>query len=96
MGLVCPRFYGYKWIKWINYINVTAFDYLGDYEDDGYDDSPYIDVPLTIYYSTESHINTNKSKRSGNTGLETFLLALSLISIVTKRKWRFLKKNKLK
>ncbi len=82
MGLVCPRFYGYKWIKWINYINVTAFDYLGDYEDDGYDDSPYIDVPLTIYYSTESQIN---AKRSGNMGPETFLIALSFISIVTKK-----------
>jgi hypothetical protein len=49
--LVCPRFFGYKWIRWLMYINVTTEDYIGFYPNNGYDDSPYIDVPLQIYYS---------------------------------------------
>ncbi|NHJ02468.1 MAG: hypothetical protein EAX86_10060 [Candidatus Heimdallarchaeota archaeon] len=51
LRLVCPRFYGYKWIKWIAYINITTYDYIGTYPYLGYDDHPYVDVSgLPIYY----------------------------------------------
>ena len=49
--LVCPRFYGYKWIKWLAYINVTTYDYIGTYPRFGHDDHPYVDIQgLPIYY----------------------------------------------
>ncbi|UCG01903.1 MAG: molybdopterin-dependent oxidoreductase [Candidatus Heimdallarchaeota archaeon] len=51
LRLVCPRFYGYKWIKWVAYINVTTIDYKGYWERVGYNDTPYVDIDLPIYYS---------------------------------------------
>lgn len=51
LRLVCPRFYGYKWIKWVAYINVTTIDYRGYWERRAYNDTPYVDIFLPIYYS---------------------------------------------
>ncbi len=51
LRLVCPRFYGYKWIKWVAYINVTTFDYRGYWESGAYNDTPYVDLSLPIYYA---------------------------------------------
>jgi DMSO/TMAO reductase YedYZ molybdopterin-dependent catalytic subunit len=51
LRLVCPRFYGYKWIKWIDSINVTGYDYLGFWEKGGYNDSPYVELYPPIYYN---------------------------------------------
>ncbi len=50
--LVCPRFYGYKWIKWLTHIEITSQDYLGFWESTGrYSDSPYVDDSLPVYYN---------------------------------------------
>ncbi|MHA2074685.1 MAG: molybdopterin-dependent oxidoreductase, partial [Candidatus Hodarchaeales archaeon] len=51
LRLVCPRFYGYKWIKWIDSINVTGQDYLGFWEQWGYNDSPYVEATPPIFYT---------------------------------------------
>ncbi|MHA1975378.1 MAG: molybdopterin-dependent oxidoreductase [Candidatus Hodarchaeales archaeon] len=73
--LVCPRFFGYKWIKWVAYINVTTEDYKGFYENGGYEDSPYVDVDLPIYYSpVESDIRVSNS--ASWTGLNTIFSAI--------------------
>ncbi len=80
--LVCPRFYGYKWIKWLAYINVTTKDYKGYYESNGYDDSPYVDISLPIYYSpTRSDISFPRSKSIPWLGLEILLSTLAMITI---------------
>ncbi|MFX1285871.1 MAG: molybdopterin-dependent oxidoreductase [Promethearchaeota archaeon] len=78
--LVCPRFFGYKWIKWLAYINVTTKDYQGFYESNGYDDSPYIDISLPIYYSPiEADIPIPKS--TFWPGLELLLSALFVLTV---------------
>lgn len=78
--LVCPRFFGYKWIKWLSYINVTTKDYQGFYESNGYDDSPYVDISLPTYYSPiEADIPVSKS--APWPGLEILLSALSVLTI---------------
>ncbi|GAH46652.1 unnamed protein product [marine sediment metagenome] len=62
LRLVCPRFYGYKWIKWIASIDVITEDYLGYWESGGfYEDSPYVDESLQIYYPHTARINSNRS-----------------------------------
>jgi DMSO/TMAO reductase YedYZ molybdopterin-dependent catalytic subunit len=77
--LVCPRFYGYKWIKWLAYINVTTEDYRGTYESNGYDDSPYVDVDLPIYYALSGITldNQDQSFFPWN-GLEVFLAVIAV------------------
>ncbi len=54
LRLVCPRFYGFKWIKWVALINLTTTDYKGFWERLGYDDSPYIDISIQIYYPLDN------------------------------------------
>ncbi|MFX0014067.1 MAG: molybdopterin-dependent oxidoreductase [Promethearchaeota archaeon] len=63
--LVCPRFYGYKWIKWVAYINVSSKDYEGFWESWGYEDSPYVFPELPIYYSPVGSDITAFSLTSG-------------------------------
>ncbi len=54
--LVCPRFFGYKWIKWLASIIVETSNYRGMWESLGYSDSPFVDVNLPIYYTvTDTH-----------------------------------------
>ncbi|MFW9777849.1 MAG: molybdopterin-dependent oxidoreductase [Candidatus Heimdallarchaeota archaeon] len=90
--LVCPRFFGYKWIKWIAYINVTAFDYHGYWENRGYNDTPYVDVALPIYYSpvgsdipipeiTSSESVSDGSKSTRGPGMEIILSMLAIAAI---------------
>ncbi len=58
--LVCPRFYGYKWIKWLTDIEITSVDYQGYWERTGrYSDSPYVEVALPIYYNYTITIDPN-------------------------------------
>jgi DMSO/TMAO reductase YedYZ molybdopterin-dependent catalytic subunit len=56
LKLVCPRFYGYKWIKWISTIIVRTVNYKGYWESYGYDDSPFVDIDLPTYYTYTSNI----------------------------------------
>lgn len=86
--LVCPRFYGYKWIKWLMYINVITQDYRGYYENNGYNDSPYVDVPLQIYYSTQAYYSPftsdsqwSRLESSPWPGLEMILTAITIVLI---------------
>jgi DMSO/TMAO reductase YedYZ molybdopterin-dependent catalytic subunit len=77
--MVCPRFYGYKWIKWLTYIDVSDEDYLGHWESTGiYEDSPYVDLALPIYYNgtTDSTATLTKSQQLG---VEFEILVLILI-----------------
>ncbi|MFW9991387.1 MAG: molybdopterin-dependent oxidoreductase [Candidatus Odinarchaeota archaeon] len=80
--LVCPRFYGYKWIKWLANINIETKDYVGFWEGFGYSDSPYVDVDLPIYYNetdisaTSTTSPTSSSMTSSKTS-ETDALATS-------------------
>ena len=88
LRLVVPRFYGYKWIKWLKYINVTTEDYLGFYPSNGdYDDSPYVDVDLQIYYSPVSSDHKIPGSRTFWPGLEIFLFAIAIVLLP-----RFVKK----
>lgn len=88
LRLVVPRFYGYKWIKWVKYINVTTEDYLGFYpRNGGYDDSPYVDIDLPIYYSPVNPDRKIPGFKSNWPGLEIFITAIMLVFIP-----RFLKK----
>jgi hypothetical protein len=60
LRLVCPRFYGYKWIKWLTDIEVTSLDYQGYWERTGrYSDSPFVGVALPIYYNYTIKIDPN-------------------------------------
>jgi DMSO/TMAO reductase YedYZ molybdopterin-dependent catalytic subunit len=88
--IVCPRFYGYKWIKWLAYIDVRAAEYIGFYPKVGYSDSPYVEVDLPIYYpvTDASHISSSSTISSPSTtqkisffGLELFLTALILLTV---------------
>jgi DMSO/TMAO reductase YedYZ molybdopterin-dependent catalytic subunit len=86
--LVCPRFFGYKWIKWVQYINVTNKNYLGYYERKGFRDSPFVDVPLPIYYSqpesqfTESQVSSQNSQKTSHwPRLEIILAMIVLVTI---------------
>ena len=74
LRLVCPRFYGYKWIKWVASIDVVAKDYKGYWEKGGfYDDSPYVDLPLPIYYPLTGPIGTTEIKEKSLFGIEIVL-----------------------
>ena len=95
LRLVCPRFYGYKWIKWIAYINVTTLDYKGYWERVGYEDTPYIDISLPIYYSVESDMSVpeliSNSISTLWAGLEFILfpmIAIIIIMRINRRKKR--------
>jgi sulfane dehydrogenase subunit SoxC len=93
LRLVCPRFYGYKWIKWVAYINVTTTDYLGFWESRGFSDTPFVDISLPIYYSPDgSDISGFKSNESNSTrwlGLELILpIVATLVIIRFSNKWR--------
>ncbi|MFX0150695.1 MAG: molybdopterin-dependent oxidoreductase [Candidatus Hodarchaeota archaeon] len=78
LRIVCPRMFGYKWIKWIASINVTTFDYKGYWESLGFDDSPYVDIDLPIYYTLTSG---NDTRRISWLGLEIFLPALITLTL---------------
>jgi DMSO/TMAO reductase YedYZ molybdopterin-dependent catalytic subunit len=91
LRLVCPRFFGYKWIKWVAYINASTEDYLGFYENNNYPDSPYVDVDLPIYYSPiESDIPVSNSRVSPEFSLLILVISLGtgLIYILITRKGR--------
>ncbi|MFX0151865.1 MAG: molybdopterin-dependent oxidoreductase [Candidatus Hodarchaeota archaeon] len=95
--LVCPRFFGYKWIKWLQYINVTTDNYLGYYERKGFSDSPFVDVPLPIYYTQPESQSPESQASSQKTSfwprLEIFL-AMIVIGIIPKFIKHFLKYRK--
>ena len=75
LRLVCPRFYGYKWIKLVASIDVTAEDYLGYWEKGGYyEDSPYVDDSLPIYYPLTETTETRVGEPLF--GLEVYLLVI--------------------
>lgn len=93
--LVCPRFYGYKWIKWMAYINVTTIDYQGFWESRGYNDTPFVDISLQTYYSPiESDIpvqlKSSDSKFTRWLGLELLLpiVATIVITRITSFRWK--------
>ncbi|MFX0088056.1 MAG: molybdopterin-dependent oxidoreductase [Candidatus Hodarchaeota archaeon] len=88
--LVCPRFYGYKWIKWLAYINVRDSEYIGFYPKVGYSDSPYVEVDLPIYYpvtdisqiSSSSTISSSTTQTVSLFGLELFLTTLIVLIVL--------------
>jgi DMSO/TMAO reductase YedYZ molybdopterin-dependent catalytic subunit len=89
LRLVCPRFYGYKWIKWVSSIIIETEDYEGYWESRGYEDSPYVDIDLQIYYDTPNQTLTSTHETPW-LKLE-FLLVIAALSIIIKRffsKWR--------
>lgn len=92
--VVCPRFFGFKWIKWLTYINVCSEEYIGFYPQEGYSDSPYVDVDLPIYYSVppSSYISTSTSTTQPVSwfGFELFLSTLAVLTITRSRRKRFL------
>ena len=74
--LVCPRFYGYKWIKWLTFINVTDMDYLGYWESTGrYEDSPFVDVGLPIYYP----LNNSTNSKQGVSWVESQIISVVVL-----------------
>ncbi|MHA1974247.1 MAG: molybdopterin-dependent oxidoreductase [Candidatus Hodarchaeales archaeon] len=79
LRLVCPRFWGYKWIKWISLINVTTREYKGFWERFGYEDSPFVDSELPVYYP-ETTIDINNSK--GNPSVVFLFLATIITSTI--------------
>ncbi len=84
LRLVCPRFYGYKWIKWITNINVTTIDYQGFWENRGYNDTPYVDISLPIYYSpVSSDIPVHESKSTRWPGIE-LILPIATTAVITR------------
>jgi len=90
LRLVCPRFYGMKWIKWVTLINLTTIDYKGFWERLGYDDSPYVDISLPIYYPLENG-TTIPSNYKGNPQLVILLLtgiASGIVFIVYRKFFR--------
>lgn len=80
--LVCPRFFGYKWIKWLVTINVATEDYIGLYPSRGYSDSPFVDVNLPIYYPLTSGTDSSSipSQKKSEYGLELFFAALAALT----------------
>jgi DMSO/TMAO reductase YedYZ molybdopterin-dependent catalytic subunit len=82
LRLVCPRFYGYKWIKWIAFINVTSYDYKGYWESTGYDDTPYVDTDvLPIYYPlTSENGSSSQAEQSSGFGFAVFLASLTTLT----------------
>lgn len=83
LRLVCPRFYGYKWIKWISSIVVETEDYSGYWESRGYEESPYVDTDLQIYYDNPTQTFTTTHETPW-LKLE-FLFVITAISISIKR-----------
>ena len=93
LRLVCPRFYGYKWIKWLTYINVTTIDYRGFWENRGYSDTPFVDINLPTYYSlVESEIiplsESNVSRTTRWLGLEFLFPLITTIIISRIIRWK--------
>lgn len=96
LRLVCPRFYGYKWIKWVAYINVTTTDYLGFWESRGFNNTPFVDISLPIYYSPVgsdipvSGFESSESKSTHWPGLELILpiIATIVITRMTLTRWK--------
>jgi DMSO/TMAO reductase YedYZ molybdopterin-dependent catalytic subunit len=89
LRLVCPRMFGYKWIKWLAYINITTTDYLGFWEGFGYDDSPYVNIlNLPIYYplTSDSEVPPTSKLRSPWFGFGTFFAALTTLTLSRLRK----------
>ena len=80
LRLVCPRFYGYKWIKWVSLINLTTIDYKGYWERIGFDDSPFVDISLPTSYSLDT--NNPPTNYRGNPQLIILLLMGISIGIV--------------
>ncbi|MFW9906166.1 MAG: molybdopterin-dependent oxidoreductase, partial [Candidatus Thorarchaeota archaeon] len=95
LRLVCPRFYGYKWIKWVAYINVRTTDYLGYWESAGFNDTPFVDISLPIYYSPVgsdiliSDLKSNGSDSIRWLGIELILpIATTMAIIRFSNRWR--------
>ncbi|MFX0114781.1 MAG: molybdopterin-dependent oxidoreductase [Candidatus Hodarchaeota archaeon] len=96
LRLVCPRFFGYKWIKWVAYINATAINYQGFWETRGYSDSPYVEgiVDLPIYYpltaesemTSESGVLPTSRQKNSEVNLGIFFLALAILTFSRLRK----------
>ena len=91
LRLICPRMYGYKWIKWLVYINVTTIDYKGYWESRGFDDSPYVNIKtLPIYYpltfDTEDPPTTSQKASWFGFGLFLAALATNTLSRLRKKK----------
>ncbi len=85
LRLVCPRFYGYKWIKWIDSINVTRHDYLGFWEKWGYNDSPYVDPSPRIYYTNLTPSSSLSSAPPVNwldLGIISAVITLGVLSLI--------------
>lgn len=78
LRLVVPQMYGYKWIKWVSEINIVDYDYIGYWENLGYEDSPYIDiVGFQIYYGT-SILDTTTNPTSLNSVNTTDLSSITM------------------
>ncbi|MFQ5978651.1 MAG: molybdopterin-dependent oxidoreductase [Candidatus Heimdallarchaeota archaeon] len=97
LRLVVPRMFGYKWIKWVAYINATDFNYQGFWETRGYADSHYVDViDLPVYYpltaegegpTSDSDIAPTAKKDSSGFGFQlAFFAALALLTLSRSRK----------
>ncbi|MFX0184270.1 MAG: molybdopterin-dependent oxidoreductase [Candidatus Hodarchaeota archaeon] len=84
LRLVCPRMFGYKWIKWIAYINATNIDYKGFWENLGFDDSPYVDIEdLPIYYplTSDNEVPSTEKQKISWLGFELFLTTLIILTL---------------
>ncbi|MFX0116956.1 MAG: molybdopterin-dependent oxidoreductase [Candidatus Hodarchaeota archaeon] len=95
LRLVCPRMFGYKWIKWVAYINATGFDYQGFWESRGYADSPDANIAgLPIYYpltssKSDSNIAPTSKQDSRSFGFQlSFFMTLVLLAFARFRKKR--------
>jgi DMSO/TMAO reductase YedYZ molybdopterin-dependent catalytic subunit len=89
LRLVCPRMFGYKWIKWVAYINVTTTDYKGFWENLGFDDSPYVDIEnLPIYYplTSDNEVPSTEKQKISWFGFELFLTALITLTLTRLQK----------
>jgi DMSO/TMAO reductase YedYZ molybdopterin-dependent catalytic subunit len=98
LRLVCPRLFGYKWIKWVTSIDVTPYDYRGFWEVRGYADTPYVSIiDLPVYYPLTSESGTaasdsetpqTKEQRSFGFSFHLFFAALATLTLSRLRKKR--------
>lgn len=98
LRLVCPRMFGYKWIKWVTSIDVTPDDYRGFWEVRGYADSPYVSIiDLPVYYPLTSESGTSVSdsdvppttkQKSSGFSFQLFFAALATLTLSRLRKKR--------
>ncbi|MFW9915327.1 MAG: molybdopterin-dependent oxidoreductase [Candidatus Thorarchaeota archaeon] len=97
LRLVCPRMFGYKWIKWVTSIDVTPDDYRGFWEVRGYADSPYVSIiDLPVYYPLTAESETAASdsgvpsttRQSSVFSFQLFFAALATLTLSRLRKKR--------